>query len=366
MTDRGGVTIGVEEEFLLADRVSRWTVPRAPAVLGRVRRDGPGLVHAELLNSQVEASTGVCRDLGELRGHLLSGRERLGLAAREEDALLLAAGTPPLPGPDVLITPGARFTAVADRYRGVVDGYESCGCHVHVGVPDRDTAVAVIGHLRPWLPTLLALSVNSPFGGGRDTGYGSWRMVRQAAFPGSGLPPRFASAADHDAEVARLVDCGVLVDPRMSFWLARPSPAFPTVEVRAADTAPTVGAAVLQAGLTRALVRTALADLDRGVEGPEIDPQVAASAVWSAARYGTTGPGVDVLEARAVPAEDLVSALLDHVAEAMEDTGDDVPLRRLVKEVLADGTGAERQRAAAVHGLPAAVDLVAGRTASPA
>ncbi len=244
----------------------------------------------------------------------------------------------------------------------MVDDYESCGLHVHVGVPDRDTAVAVVDHLRPWLPTLLALSVNSPFGGGRDTGYGSWRVVRQSAFPGFGVPPRFGSAAGYDAGVARLVDCGVLVDPRMSFWLARPSSVFPTVEVRAADAALTVDGAVLQAVLTRALVRTALADLDRGVEGPVVDEQVAAAAVWSAARHGVTGPGVDVLAGRAVPVGDLVAGMLGHVAAALEDTGDDALVRRLLKELVADGTGAERQRRAAVGGGAAVGDLGAEAT----
>ncbi|WNV87160.1 glutamate--cysteine ligase [Umezawaea sp. Da 62-37] len=366
VSERGGVTMGVEEEFLLADRATRRTAPRAPAVLARAGAGGPGHVHAELLTSQVETSTGVCGDLDEVREHVLSGRGRLGEAAREEDCLLLASGMPPLPGPDVRNTTGARFDSIADRYRAVVEDYESCGLHVHVGVSDRDTAIAVVNHLRPWLPTLLALSVNSPFAGGRDTGYGSWRVLRQSAFPGFGVPPRFGSAAEYDAEVSRLVDCGVLVDPRMSFWLVRPSSAFPTVEVRAADTALTVDGAVLQAGLTRALVRTALADLDRGVEGPEIDAQVAAAAVWSAARHGMTGPGVDVLLGRAAPAEDLLAGLFGHVREALEDTGDDTLVRRLLKELLADGTGAERQRQAAGRGRTALVDFVAEATASRA
>lgn len=360
----GGVTMGVEEEFLLADRTSRRTVPRAPAVLKRARPDGPGHVHAELLTSQVEASTGVCEDLAELREHLVSGRERLAEAAREEDALLLAAGMPPLAGQDVRTTPGPRFEAIAERYRAVVEDYESCGCHVHVGVPDRDTAIAVANHLRPWLPTLLALSVNSPFDGDRDSGYGSWRTMRQTAFPGSGLPPRFRSAAEHDREVSRLVECGVLVDERMTFWMVRPSPTYPTVEVRAPDTALTVDGAVLQAALTRALVRTALADLDRGVEGPEIEPQAAAAAVWSAARHGVDGPGVDLRTGRAAPAEDLVAGLVGHVATALEDTGDAVLVRRLLKELLSTGTGAEQQRSAAVRGRDAVVDFVAERTST--
>lgn len=366
MSTSGGVTVGVEEEFLLADRITRRTVPRAVAVLDRMTAGGPGSAHPELLASQVEASTGVCDDLTGLREHLVSGRERLTGAAREEDALLLASGTAPLPGPDVPITSGIRFDAVAGLYRGVVRDYEVCGCHVHVGVPDRDTAIAVVNHLRPWLPTLLALSVNSPFDGRRDTGYASWRMVRQAAFPGSGLPPRFGSADEYDRAVTRLVDCGALVDPRMSFWLARPSPAFPTVEVRAADTALTVDGALLQAALTRALVRTALTDLERGLEGPAIDGQVAAAAVWSAARYGHGGSGVDPLLGRAVPARELVSALLIHVAAALEDSHDDALVRRLLEELAVSGTGADRQRGVAGGGPVAVVDLVAGLTATAA
>jgi glutamate---cysteine ligase / carboxylate-amine ligase len=356
----GGVTMGVEEEFLLADAVSRRTVPKGAAVLGRVRLGDLGLVHAELLASQVEASTGVCGNLAELREHLVSGRELLGAAAREEGALLLATGTPPLAGPDVRVTSGDRFGAIEGLYRGVVETYEVCGCHVHIGVPDRETAVAVVNHLGPWLPTLLALSVNSPYDGGRDTGYGSWRMVRQAAFPGAGIPPRFTSAAEYDREVARLVDCGALVDPSMSSWLARPSPRFPTVEVRVADAVMTVDEAVLQAALTRALVRTALADLERGREAPPINPRVAAAAVWSAARYGLRGAGVDPLLERVTPAEGLVPSLLAHIAEALEDTGDHALVRDVVKTGVMSGTGADRQRGAADPA--AAVDLVATRT----
>jgi carboxylate-amine ligase len=218
-------------------------------------------------------------------------------------------------------------------------------------LPDRETAVHVVNHLRPWLPTLLALGGNSPFDRGRDTGYASWRMMDQAAFPGSGVPPFFRTAAEHDVRVARLVDCGVLVDEAMTFWLARPSPRYPTVEVRVADTAATVDDAVLQAGLTRALVDTAR---EAGT-APEPDDQVLAAAVWSAARYGLSGPGVDPMTARRVPAVELVEALLEHVSDALGDDRDRI--RSLVRGVSVNGTGAQRQRRA---GSPeAAVDLLA-------
>ncbi|MGM1064536.1 carboxylate-amine ligase, partial [Saccharothrix sp. Mg75] len=252
---------------------------------------------------------------------------------------LLASGTPPLADPAPGFAPGGRYGRVEELFRAQVTDYQSNGCHVHVGVPDRDTAVHVVNHLRRWLPTLLALGANSPFWAGRDTGYASWRIVEQSKFPGSGVTPRFADAAAHDTAVARLVDLGVLVDASQTFWFARPSPRYPTVEVRVADGAATAAEAVLQAALTRALVRATPDDA-----APELDGQVLAAAVWSAARYGLDGDGVDPLTARRVPATALLAALLDHVSDALGD--DRALVRSLVDRVLADGNGARRQRRA--------------------
>ncbi|MBB5958177.1 carboxylate-amine ligase [Saccharothrix tamanrassetensis] len=337
-------TVGVEEEFLLVDEATRLTVPRAEAVLKRVAELPPGAnTHRELLGTQVEFASGVCEDLAGLHGQLVAGRHALARAAAEEGALLVPSGTPVLSAPAPLAD-GDRFRQIADLYAGQVADYQCCGCHVHVGVPDRETAVAVLNHLRPWLPTLLALSVNSPFSHGRDTGFGSWRMVEQSRFPGSGVPPRFGSAAEYDAAVRRLVDCGVLADAAMTFWLARPSPRYPTVEVRVADTAVTAAEAVFQAGLTRALVDRAVADLAAGREAPEFDQQVLAAAVWTASRYGVDGPGVDPWRGATVPAADLVRRLLDHVG------GEPAAI---------PPTGAQRQRRAAEGGPTALVDWLA-------
>ena len=274
----------------------------------------------------------------------MTGRARLAVAARGCGVWLLPSGTPPLGGPAVP-GDGPRFAAITDRYAEVVRDYQACGCHVHVAVPDRDTAVAVCNHLRPWLPTLLALSVNSPYHSGRDTGYGSWRMVEQSRFPGSGVPPWCRDAADYDERVARLVDSGALADEAQSFWLVRPSPSWPTVELRAADTAVDVAGALLQATLSRALVTTALADLSMGREAPPLDDQVLAAAVWSAARYGLGGPGVHPARACRVPATELLDELIVRVAPALAEAGDLAAARELFAGVLRRGTGAERQRA---------------------
>jgi carboxylate-amine ligase len=223
-------------------------------------------------------------------------------------------------------------------------------------------AVAVVNHLRPWLPTLLALSVNSPFYPGGDSGYGSWRVIDQGRFPGSGIPPWFASAAAYTAQRDRLIECGVLVDPAMTFWLARPSSQWPTVEVRAADAAATLDEAVLQAALVRALVQTALIDLAAGREASAPSDQICAAALWSAARYGLDGPGVHLLEERQVPATLLLEALLDRVDPALEEAGDRTEVQLLVNEVVRQGSGASRQRRAAVRGPQGAVDMLIEQT----
>ncbi|HEV2783956.1 MAG TPA: YbdK family carboxylate-amine ligase, partial [Actinophytocola sp.] len=276
---------------------------------------------------------------------------------------LVATGSPVLGGPGATTSPGARFSRIAGEYAGVVGDYHVCGLHVHVGVPDRDTAVAVVNHLRPWLPALLALSANSPFRHGADTGYASWRMIDQSRFPGAGVPPRFASADAYDRQVAQLVECGALIDDHMTFWLARPSPHLPTVELRVADSVISVAEAALQAALSRALVRTALADLARGREAPALGDQLAAAALWTAARYGLDGPAVHPVHKRRMPARRLVAELIEHLTPALAETGDLSAVRQGIATLDAAGTGARRQRAAAGAGPMGVLRMLAAETA---
>jgi carboxylate-amine ligase len=355
--DFAGETMGVEEELLLVDPESGTTVPAAGALHAAVTAGHlpPGAtVQRELLDSQIEAATGICATAAELRDHLVAGRRVLADAAHATGVLAVPMGTAPLPrNPAIRPTGADRYARIDALYAEVTRDYEACGLHVHVGVADRDTAVAVVGHVNRWLPTLLALSVNSPFHDGRDTGYGSWRIVQQSRFPGSGLAPHAADHQGFAARIARLVDCGALADESQTFWFARPSPHLPTVEFRVADTAVTVSDAVLQALLARALVRTARADLARGRQADPVPTELAQVAVWSAARYGPSGPGVDLARATTKPATELVRDLLAHVRDALADTGDLDLVRELLRRHV---DGARRQRALApsvgVAGVP--------------
>jgi carboxylate-amine ligase len=341
------LSVAVGEELLLADPGTGRTVPAAAEVCHGASALQPAAedasVQAQWSDTQVEAHTGPCATLDELARRLTHTRIQLTTAARAVDVWLVPSGSSVLGGP---VGPRPRLSAVASAYAGAVADHHGCACQVQVAVPDPETAVAVVNHLRPWLPTLLALSVNSPFTGGADTGYASWRAVQRSRLPASGMPPHFASVRAYEARVSRLAEQGLLVDDASPLWLARPVPRLSGVELRVADTGIDVEATLLQAALTVALVRTALADLEAGREAPAIGEQVAAAALWSAARHGMSGPGIHPVLDRRAPATVLVTELLAAVRPALESLNATQLVRDGVRRLLRIGTGAARQRAA--------------------
>ncbi|TKK86841.1 YbdK family carboxylate-amine ligase [Herbidospora galbida] len=359
-----GRTLGVEEEFLLVDGVTGEPAPEVEKVLADA---GPhpgsgGVFSAELFQTQVEAATGICTDLADLRDQLSGARARLSEAARAHGLRLVSVGTPVLPGSTPPVSAGDRYADIVQTHRATISDYQCCGCHVHVGVPDPATGVAVLNHVRPWLPTLVALGANSPYDKGRDSGFASWRIAEQLRFPGAGLPPRFTDVPDYEETVGQLVDCGVLVDTAMTFWLARLGVRTPTIEIRAADAAGHVDDALLQALLTRALVSTSLTELAAGREGPDLPEPVCTAALFNAARNGLSGVGICPIEGREVPATALLDRLLEHVGDALEESGDRGEVRRLLEWIGRTGTGADRQRRAGRRGAKAVVEMLAGQT----
>lgn len=336
----------VEEELLLVDPETGYNLPVADELLRFAETlyvpAADATLTAELYETRVEAGTGRCATLTELDTRLTHARVRVATAARAAGAWVVPSGCAVLGG---VAAPREKFVAIADTYAGIVSDL-TCACRVQFDVPDPETAVAVVNHLRPWLPTLLALSVNSPYSDGADSGYASWRTVQRSRLPAGGMPPHCTSARAYEARVSRLVELGVLVDDASPLWLARPVPHRSGVVLTVADTGVDVSGTVLQAALTRALVHTALADLSAGREAPVIGEQVAAAALWSAARYGMSGPGIHPVLERRAPATVLVSELLSAIRPALEET-DDVPLvTDGIRRVLKLGTGAARQRAA--------------------
>jgi carboxylate-amine ligase len=203
-----------------------------------------------------------------------------------------------------------------------------------------------MNRVRPWLALLIALSANSPFWLGADTGYSSYRTEIFQRFPMSGPPHQFSSRAEFDELVAALVAMGIIDDGSNLYWDARPSSHVETLEFRAADVCMTVDQTVMLAGLARALARAGHDDWKAGRPVEPVRPELFRAAKWQASRYGLEGSLLDVQARQAVPAAEMVDTLLCRLRPWLEDAGEWSQVASLVRETLDRGNGARLQRAA--------------------
>jgi carboxylate-amine ligase len=211
-------------------------------------------------------------------------------------------------------------------------------------VTDDEEGVAVLNRIRTWLPVLTALTTNSPFWLGRDSGHASFRSQAWNRWPSSGPTELFADAAAYHRLITDLAATGTIVDTGMVYFDARLSERWPTVEIRIADVALHAEDAVTLAGLVRALVETAATQWRAGVPAPDVRSEVLRVAAWRAGRSGLTGDLVHPGTGRPAPAAAVLAALLDHVRPALADAGDEQRVADGVATVLDRGTGAEFQR----------------------
>ena len=361
----GPLTLGVEEEFVLLDPSDGATVLAAPELV-RMLGGQPG-IQQELMRFQVETGTGVCTGLDDLGRELIRLRRLAAAAAASAGCRLVASGVAPYGTPGLAaVTDEPRYRELARRYGPVVAEAGTCGCHVHVGVPSREAGVQVLARLRPWLAPLLAVTANSPIAGGRDTGWASWRHVLQSRWPTAIPPEAWPDAAAYDTAVRRLLARGAALDERSVYFWARLSPRYPTIEVRVADVCLDAGTAVLLAGLTRALVATALAEARRGTPPAAAPPRQVTAALAAAARHGLAGAAADPVTGQPAGARSLLSRLLDHVGPALRDHGDTETITTLLHRLDQRGTGADRQRAlhASAASTPAFITALARATLS--
>jgi len=190
-------------------------------------------------------------------------------AAAAEGLRLCASGTPVLSGcGSSAVGDHPRYRAGVAQYRAMLDDFLVCSLHVHVHLPDRELAVRVGNHLRPWLPLLVAMSANSPFHQGNDTGYADWRAIIRSRFPCLGPPPYAESLRHHEELATAMADSGAMLDAATPFWDIRPNPRLPTVEVRSMDVPADIDDTVALAALVRALVATATDKALAGDPGP--------------------------------------------------------------------------------------------------
>jgi glutamate---cysteine ligase / carboxylate-amine ligase len=333
----GQLTLGVEEEFLLV---------RAD---GRLSRYGPEIVdandgshvEAELKRCQVEAMTGVCKTPEEVRTELTGLRAELAQSARRHGLRLLPSATPIMPETEAQeITPKPRYLRMAEWFGATARSVATCGCHVHVAIPDGETGVRVINQVRPWLPVLLTITANSPFDGA-DTGYASWRYQEWSRWPSAGPPPLFAGLDEYESIVDTMLRCGAIMDRAMIYWDIRLSERHPTLEFRIADVAVTAEHATLLATLVRGLVAHAL---DTTAPPPQLSQTVLRANLWRASREGLSGSTLHPVTGELTPVQSQLDDLVTLLGPML---GDDLEVVHAgVADLRERGTGAARQRAA--------------------
>ncbi|WP_031078047.1 glutamate--cysteine ligase [Streptomyces sp. NRRL S-118] len=339
-------SVGVEEELLLVD--SRTGEPRAlsAAVLAAASRDPQGageVFESELQRQQLEFATRPQTDMGDLEDEIRRWRAEAARHAEELDASVAALGTSPLEVSPT-IGSGERHQWLKEHFGLTAQEQLTCGCHVHVSVESDEEGVAVLDRIRPWLPVLLAMSTNSPFWQGEDSGYSSYRNRVWGRWPSAGPVEVFGSADRYHEQVADMVASGVLRDEGMVYFDARLSHSYPTVEIRVADVCLDPSTTVLLATLIRGLVETAARQWRDGEPPARHGVALLRLAAWRAARSGLEDQLIHPVTMRPAPAEAVVRALFDHVRDALEDTGDVMPAQETLAGLLKSGTGARVQR----------------------
>jgi carboxylate-amine ligase len=341
-------TLGVEEEYQIIDPETRALSPGGEAVLRRAQHTlGADQVAPELRTSQIEAMTPICLTLAEVRAALSRLRRGVIEAAGAEGCRIAAASTHPFSHwSEQPVTPGERYERIVQRERRMAEEQVVFGFHVHVGLADRQAAIEVMNRARVWLAPLLALSANSPFWLGDDTGYASYRTQVWGSLPTAGPPGLFSSLADHDGLVGALVESGGAADRTQIYWDMRLPEKLATVEIRVTDVCSRIDEAVMLAGLSRALARTCRERAERGESYPRARPELLRAAHWVASRHGLGAELVDVEAGRAVPAREVIEKLLTFARPALEEHGDWEEVSALVGDTLNRGNGARRQRRA--------------------
>src|SRR5919202_2620187 len=248
-------TFGAEEEYQIVDSETFELRARGGRVLRRAQQAlGEEEVASEMLASQIEVMTPVCHTLADMRAEPLRlPREIMEAAAKEGGRIVAASAHPFSRWQEQLITPKERYWRLLENYQQLAQEQLVFGLHVHVGLKDREAAVQVMNRARVWLAPMLALSANSPFWLGADTGYASYRTQVWSGWPTSGPPAPFESLAEHDALIKALIASGTVPDPTKIYWDVRLSEHVETIELRVMDMCSKVDEAVMIAGLSRAL-----------------------------------------------------------------------------------------------------------------
>ncbi len=338
-------TIGIEEEYLLVDPLTRDLVRDPPeALIAKVAEViGSGQVGPEFLRSQIEVGTKVCASLREAREDLASLRSAVADIAHQHGLAPIAVSTHPFASwRDQLTTDQDRYMTLARDMRSVMRRLVICGMHVHVGVSNDDLLIDLMNQLAYFLPHILALSCSSPFWHGVDTGLKSYRRSVFRAPPRTGLPETFSSWSEYQRHVNVLVETASIEDASKIWWDIRPSPRYPTLEMRVADICTTLDDGIAVAAVFLCLLSMLYRRRLENQRWRSYARLLVDENMWLAQRDGTSGELIDFGKSERVPFPDLLEEIIELTLPDAEQLGCVAELsqsRRIVER----GTSADRQ-----------------------
>ena len=338
-------TLGIEEEFQTIDPVTRELRSHMSKIVEGGQITLQERVKAEMHQAVVEVGTNICHNIQEARAEVTELRKHIIELADQQNLLVAAAGTHPFSDwQDQLITPNERYDALIDELRDVARGNLIFGLHVHVGIESREEGIQILNAVRYFLPHIYALSTNSPFWCGRNTGFKSYRSKVFDKFPRTGIPDFFASAIEYDEYIKLLVKTNCIDNGKKIWWDIRLHPYFDTIEFRICDIPMRIDETICIAALIQALVAKMHKLMKQNLSFRPYRKVLINENKWRAARYGIQGKLIDFGKQEEVPYRELCGELLDFVDDVLDELGSRHEVE-YIKQILDHGTGADRQLA---------------------
>jgi carboxylate-amine ligase len=339
----GLFTIGVEEEFQIIDPTTRDLKPHVEQMLANTGEELTEHVKREMIQSMVETVTPVCETVEDARQEMSRLRGQLGLLAAESGLRIVAAGAHPFSlWQSQPITQHDRYKVLEEDLQDVVRSILIFGLHVHVGIPDRDVLIEMMNEARYFLPHMLALSTNSPFWQGRETGLKSYRTIIWQQFPRTGIPSAFDSWTDFEGFVNMLIKTNCIDNGKKIWWDLRPHPYFSTLEFRICDMPTSLDDATMLVAFFQAIVAKLYKLRTQNLGFRQYSRQLVMENKWRASRYGMDGLLIDFGKQVEVPMRELSLELLEFVDDVADELGSRAALNH-IHNLIEHGTGADRQ-----------------------
>lgn len=341
---RPAFSLGIEEEYMVLDPK---TFDLRSHIDAELLSKGQLLLHEhvkpEMIGSMLEIGTGVCKTAAEARDEIIKIRSVIAHLAHQNGMVLGAASTHPFAHwKDQEIFPDERYKIIVEDMQVLARSLLIFGMHIHIGIEDREVQIQIMNEMRYFLPHVLALTTNSPFWTGVNTGLKSYRSKVFERFPRTNLPDYFGSWSEYQAYVDLLVRTGCIDNAKKIWWDIRPHPNFPTLEVRICDLPMRVEETVAIAALCQAIAAKLYSLYSKNLSFRLYHRALLMENKWRAVRYGLDGKLIDFGKQQEVSTRHLIGELLDFVDEVVDDLGSRNEIN-YIRTILENGTGADRQ-----------------------